>query len=84
MYEQKLAAQGGVCAICKRKPGKKPLAVDHDHGCRAGNGKTCGKCVRGLLCEDCNLSLGKMNDDPVRLIAAVDYLTQWDSVLFAA
>jgi len=30
-YEQRLADQGGVCAICKKPPGKNRLSVDHDH-----------------------------------------------------
>lgn len=45
-YDQVLAEQHGLCAICGRppKPGKR-LAVDHDH--------TTGF-VRGLLCFMCN------------------------------
>jgi hypothetical protein len=30
-YNTRLAEQGGVCAICKRPPGKTRLSVDHDH-----------------------------------------------------
>ena len=30
-YNQKLAEQGGVCAICKQPPGTIRLSVDHDH-----------------------------------------------------
>ena len=30
-YEKMLVAQGGVCAICKKKPGKIRLVTDHDH-----------------------------------------------------
>src|SRR3990167_11368153 len=37
--------QAGVCAICKRPPKRRALAVDHDH-------KTSK--VRGLLCFRCN------------------------------
>lgn len=55
-YDFLLAAQGGVCAICKRpetvvhKSGRlKSLAVDHDH--------ETGK-VRGLLCYACNIRVG--------------------------
>lgn len=42
-YEALLRYQGGRCYICRRKPGKKRLAVDHDH--RTGE-------VRGLLCAN--------------------------------
>ena len=30
--------------------------------------------VRGILCCDCNLTLGKMNDDPEKLESAAKYL----------
>jgi hypothetical protein len=51
MYEE----QNGVCAVCE-KPGDgkwKKLCVDHDH-------KT-GK-VRQLLCRNCNMVLGQIDD----------------------
>src|SRR5713101_1459164 len=31
MYDEMLAAQGGVCAICSRPSKTKRLAVDHEH-----------------------------------------------------
>lgn len=65
-YEHMIVAQNGVCAIC-RKPCKtgRRLAVDHDHD----TGK-----VRGLLCAGCNIGIGQMNEDPMRLRVAADYL----------
>jgi hypothetical protein len=65
-YTALLEAQGGVCALC-RKPerahhqsGKlKLLAVDHDRRCCPG-AKSCGRCIRGLLCFSCNVTLGKL------------------------
>jgi hypothetical protein len=56
-YEKMLEDQGGVCAICKKPPGKKALCVDHDHAC-CSTERTCGKCVRGLLCNNCNHGVG--------------------------
>lgn len=70
-YEQMLLEQGGACAICRRAEtvvmrGKvKPLSVDHDH--ESGR-------VRGLLCHECNVGLGKFKDNVARLKAAVTYL----------
>lgn len=50
-YDTMLAAQAGVCAICKQNPPNGrilKLAVDHDHA----TGE-----VRGLLCQRCNMAL---------------------------
>lgn len=56
------------CEICGKKGlPHKQLHVDHDHKCcpvpRYPNGatkyhKTCGKCVRGILCDRCNGNVG--------------------------
>jgi hypothetical protein len=64
-YDALLARQGGICAICKRKPGKAPLCVDHCHICHV---------VRGLLCHKCNCGIGYLEDDPRLLRAALVYL----------
>lgn len=40
------------------------LAIDHDHSCCPGN-DSCGKCVRGVLCRSCNLTLGGMEKGSV-------------------
>jgi hypothetical protein len=37
--------------------------VDHDHACCAAL-KSCGKCVRGLLCGRCNKVLGMLEQEP--------------------
>ncbi len=75
-YNQILAEQGGGCAICKTKvPGKGILffSVDHDHTCCAGK-RSCGKCIRGLLCSTCNSGIGYLKDDSQLLRAAITYL----------
>lgn len=66
-YEEIHRAQGGVCALCRKpetakesKGGErrvKRLAVDHDRKCCPGD-RSCGKCIRGLLCMLCNTRLG--------------------------
>lgn len=77
-YESMLAQQGGVCAICGSAPSGngtsgQRLHVDHDHACCSGR-KSCGKCVRGLLCSNCNQAIGYFQDDPQLLLAAGKYL----------
>jgi hypothetical protein len=65
-YEQMLAGQGGVCAICGTPPKSKRLHVDHDH--KTG-------LVRGLLCWICNRKvLPAARDKSVVLRGAADYL----------
>ena len=65
-YDAMLALQGGVCAICGRKPRADiALHVDHDHETGA---------IRKLLCFPCNNLLGDVKDDPSLLRAAADYL----------
>lgn len=77
-YQGRLADQGGACAICLTDdPGTKSgtFHIDHDHACCPGS-KTCGGCVRGLLCSSCNRGIGHLKDDPQRLLSAVAYLTR--------
>lgn len=51
------------------------LHVDHDHSCCSGK-TSCGKCVRGVLCERHNLGGGCFQDDPEELRAAVEYFSR--------
>ena len=82
-YDRMLAEQGGCCAICRTdKPGRgrfggrfKNFCVDHDHACCPGK-KSCGKCVRGLLCLDCNHALGNLHDDPWAMLNALAYVAR--------
>lgn len=60
-------AQGGLCKICRRPPRGRwdRLHVDHDH--------VTGE-VRGLLCNNCNMVLGRVLDSIEILEAAIEYL----------
>lgn len=73
-YDAILDAQGHVCAVCKQpNRHKKGFHVDHDHSCCPGQ-KSCGKCVRGVLCNGCNAALGHAEDSPDRLRQLIQYL----------
>lgn len=49
------------------------ICIDHDHSCCLGP-KTCGKCVRGLLCDKCNRGLAHFEDNPSFFRNAITYL----------
>jgi hypothetical protein len=72
-YNDLLAMQNGVCAICLQPetcgPNGKPrrLAIDHCHETKA---------VRGLLCMTCNMVLGQFRDSVERFEAAIRYLAR--------
>jgi Recombination endonuclease VII len=75
-YDQLLSDQGGICAICggpQTSYSRLFFDIDHDHECCPG-AKTCGKCIRGLLCHPCNMGLGAFRDKPETLQAAIEYL----------
>jgi len=75
-YEDLLGKQNYQCAICRRPETAqlnnktKRLSVDHCHETNQ---------VRGLLCSRCNLLLGQVDDDWLRLDNAMEYLTYWHS-----
>lgn len=70
-YERMLADQGGTCALCDATPETQKAKyrtyfhVDHCHD----TGR-----VRGLLCGEHNMLLGRFNDDPGLLRRAAEYL----------
>jgi Recombination endonuclease VII len=76
-YDRMLAEQGGGCALCGIKPEdltagryRKFLHVDHNH--ETGQ-------VRGLLCPDHNLLLGRFGDSPEMFRRVAEYLEQGGS-----
>jgi len=70
-------AQKGRCAICRKtkEQNGKSLAVDHDHGCCSKH--SCGKCIRGLICDNCNRTIGLLNDSLKNAKALVRYLKKY-------
>lgn len=77
-YYVMLTRQNGACGIdgCDTKASETPkgvLYVDHDHACCSGD-FSCGQCVRGLICSECNSALGYAKDSIERLEALINYL----------
>lgn len=69
-YDELLKSQDGRCAICRCFPGKKHLAVDHNH--ETGR-------IRGLLCTRCNSILVVAFENYEFLFEdARSYLRNWD------
>lgn len=62
-FDELLAEQGGVCAICGAES---PEHVDHDH--ETGY-------IRGILCFNCNGGLGQFRDNETYLRHAIGYLS---------
>lgn len=75
-YKRLWRKQDGMCACCgkpERSDRFNRLAVDHDHACCPGD-TSCGTCVRGLLCSQCNNMLGCARDSAAHLRAGAAYL----------
>lgn len=81
-WDAMLERQGGSCAACGGRPTTegRTFAIDHDHECCPGN-YSCGNCVRGLLCNQCNVALGLVRDDPDRLMRLAEYVLSNRNVL---
>ncbi len=67
-YDLLMEAQNGQCAICGATSSKsrhRKLVVDHCHATGV---------VRGLLCDDCNVGIGRLRDVGAMVQRAADYL----------
>jgi len=64
-YNNMVLSQNNMCAICN-KPNDRTLHIDHEH--------VTGK-VRGLLCSNCNLGIGLLQEDLIILNRAIKYLS---------
>ena len=65
-YLKLLTKQKGLCALCHKPPTRgRQLDADHDH--RTGR-------IRGLLCNPCNLFVGRLEENGDFLAKAYAYL----------
>jgi len=62
-FDALLASQNNACAICGRPPVRPSL--DHDHSTGT---------IRGILCHQCNIAIGLLQDSPRILRAGATYL----------
>jgi len=56
------------CNVCGAPTGSssdRNLHTDHDHNCCPGV-KSCGKCIRGVVCNRCNTALGRYDKGTLR------------------
>jgi len=70
-YDVMLSKHSGKCWICKDK---EAVHIDHDHDCCNDNSFSCGKCIRGVLCSNCNTAIGLLNDSPKLIKSALEYV----------
>jgi hypothetical protein len=79
VIDEKLTKQNNRCALCDSLFCSENLpCVDHSHKCCSGD-RSCGKCVRGLLCSTCNSGLGHLHDDVTLLEKGIQYLKKWET-----
>ena len=79
-YNQLLLDQNNSCKTCKIEfdstlNSTRPN-IDHDHECCEGK-RSCGKCVRGILCGSCNLLFGQLKDSIQTLQNMINYLKEY-------
>lgn len=69
-FNEMLDKNSGLCYACSIN---KATNIDHDHNCCPGI-RSCGNCIRGLLCNQCNTALGLVKDSTERLNNLIKYL----------
>lgn len=70
-YHDRLDSQDSKCLVCQRSD--RVLSIDHDHDCCPGR-RSCGECIRGFICNPCNVALGMFTNSIDTLYRAIDYL----------
>ena len=69
-YSKMFNLYNGKCHSCKDRGATN---IDHDHNCCSGQ-RSCGKCVRGILCSQCNTALGLLQDNKQKIKNLLQYI----------
>ena len=69
-FNRLYSLRDGRCHSCNLR---EAVAIDHDHLCCAKK-FSCGKCVRGLLCSQCNTALGLLADSKEYIMLLAKYV----------
>lgn len=79
-WNQILASQKGVCAVCKKLPPSGRMCIDHEHvkGWKKMLPMDKRNYVRGLLCWTCNFNYCGRGITIQRAQNVVNYLTRYD------
>jgi hypothetical protein len=70
-YKEMLDLYDGKCHSCNDNDA---YCIDHDHSC-CPRGFSCGKCVRGILCSQCNTALGLLSDSKDKIQNLIKYIS---------
>lgn len=65
------------CEVCNSSEN---LTIDHDHSCCNAR-FSCGKCVRGTLCQNCNRAIGQAKESAKRLKLLASYVDKYSRSL---
>ena len=68
-YDEMVARFDGKCWSCKDRSA---FVIDHDHNC-CPKQYSCGECIRGVLCSQCNTALGLLSENPEFIMRLLQY-----------
>ena len=72
-FNQLINLFDGKCHSCKIN---EATNIDHNHNC-CQSSRSCGKCVRGVLCHHCNSALGLLKDDKNKILNLLQYVNSF-------
>lgn len=70
-YLELVGLYKGKCHGCQER---EATNIDHDHSC-CNTRFSCGNCVRGVLCNQCNTALGLLGDSVEKVTNLLSYIS---------